>query len=404
MQQLYNLFIFLFSVGIKLASFFNPKAKLFIDGRKNVYKKKLAHKNVYWFHCASLGEFEQGRPVIEELKKRKPEIAILLTFFSPSGYEVQKNYALADHVMYLPIDTRSNAKKFLETFKPDAAFFIKYEFWFNYLSELKSKNIPTYLISGIFRKEHYFFKWYGKWFLNKLKTFNYFFLQHQTSLELLKQHGFNNALVNGDTRFDRVIAISAEAKKLDIVSSFKSNQKLLIAGSTWPEDEKMIFNWLKDNKECKVIIAPHNITFENISQITQLLDHTKINYSKFSENQIKVGSRVLIIDNIGMLSSLYRYGDIAYVGGGFGKSVHNILEAAVYGIPVLFGPIHHKFNEANELVRLTGGFVVGGQQTFNATINDLLSNEGKRKIAGGVCRKYVNENAGATEKIMNLIK
>jgi 3-deoxy-D-manno-octulosonic-acid transferase len=409
-QLLYNISIHVYSVLIHIASLFNPKAKLWVDGRKNIFqnlKHKIQNQNselsIIWFHCASLGEFEQGRPLIEKIKKEKPEFKILLTFFSPSGYEVRKNYDGADFIFYLPIDTPSVTKEFIEIVKPTMAIFVKYEFWFNYLNELKKKAIPTYLICGIFRKEHYFFKSYGAWFRERLNCFTHFYLQDETSEQLLKSIGYANTTVAGDTRFDRVFEISKNVKQFDKVKQFVADKKVLVAGSTWNEDVKIISSFKFHEAGFKLIIAPHEIDETTINSVIQQFDNsTIVKYSQANEQNIK-NADVLIIDNIGMLSSLYQYGTIAFVGGGFGKGIHNILEAATFGLPVIFGPNYQKFTEAKELIELGGAFVIGNTKELEKVISFLSDND-ILNTSSSTAKNYVRDRIGATGKIFNSIR
>lgn len=408
MRFLYNLSIYSYIFYIRVGSLFNAKAKLMIAGRKNIFEKiksKILNpksNNLIWFHCASLGEFEQGRPLMEKLKSQQPDVKILLTFFSPSGYEIRKNYSGADFIFYLPMDTPSNSKRFIEIVNPQKVFFVKYEFWFNYLTELKNKNIPTYLVSGIFRENHHFFKSTGAWFRKQLSSFTHFFLQDQKSLELLNSIGYKNTTLCGDTRFDRVFEVSKNAKQLDLVKLFVENYKTIILGSSWLEDERMISKFQISN--FKLIIAPHEIAEKHLSSIeAQFIPLLRgagvcLRYSLATEKNIS-DAKILIIDNIGMLSSLYQYGTIAFIGGGFGKGIHNILEAATFGLPVIFGPNYHKFVEAKELIKLGGAFSIKDISEFEKTML-LLSDEQVLKTASQISRMYVQGRVGATDKIL----
>jgi 3-deoxy-D-manno-octulosonic-acid transferase len=407
MQFLYNLSIYLYLFAIKIASLFNAKAKLWSSGRsENFDKIKSAINNqqslLIWFHCASLGEFEQARPLIEKYKTQNPTHKILLTFFSPSGYEIRKNYAFADYIFYLPIDTSANAKKFIELIKPKLVFFVKYEFWFNYLNELKRKNIPVYLVSGIFRENHYFFKWYSAWFRKQLNCFTHFYLQDEKSVELINAIGYINATVTGDTRFDRVADIAKNVKSFPLIEQFKQEKKVLICGSTWKEDEKIISDCSLHIADYKLIIAPHEIDDTRINSIIQLFSNsTIVRYSQANPENVKTAD-ILIIDNIGMLSSLYQYGTIAYIGGGFGKGIHNILEAATFGLPVIFGSNYYKFNEAKELIHLGGAFSISNNEDFEATVK-LLGDKMVLQTASHIAKYYVQSRVGATDKILNSI-
>jgi len=397
MSIIYNIGIYLYRWLIGIVSLFNSKASLWISGRKN-WKQKLkiateGAEHLIWFHAASLGEFEQGRPLIERLKKEKPECFVLLTFFSPSGYEVQKNYKEADYVCYLPSDTKANTKAFISIANPKQAFFIKYEFWYNYLSELKKTNTPLYLISGIFRPRHIFFKPYGKWFKKQLENFDKFYLQDQESLELINSLAFNNTVLTGDTRFDRVSQIAENSKNIDRVKDFVSNKKCLVVGSSWPVEEDMLTEYINNNLDYKYIIAPHEINESHIKDIESKL---KVPFQRWSDKKENAKALVLIIDNIGMLSSLYKYADFAYIGGAFGSGLHNILEAAVYGIPVVFGPKISRFKEATDLINAKSAFSVANKEEFFEKL-DLLFHDSKKTIElGENAKQFIYKSKGAT--------
>ncbi len=408
MRLLYTLSIFLYLFVIKVASLFNSKAKLWVNGRTSQNIKVTNHdSDIMWFHCASLGEFEQARPLIESMKSKvisskQGGIKIVLTFFSPSGYEIRKNYAGADYIFYLPMDTPSNAKRFIDAVQPSKVFFIKYEFWFNYLNELKNRNIPTYLVSGIFRENHYFFKPYGNWFVKQLNAFTHFYLQDETSAALLQSRGYTNVTVNGDTRFDRVNDIAKNVKSFPMVEHFCQGKSIFIAGSSWREDEKLIADLKLLIPGFKMIIAPHEIDENHIRELVQQFSpYSMIKYSEANEENVKKAD-VLIIDNIGMLSSLYQYGTVAYIGGGFGKGIHNILEAATFGLPVIFGPEYYKFNEATELIRLGGAFSVANKEELERTMR-LLNDPFVLQTASHIAKFYVQKRTGATDKILNTI-
>ncbi|HVA97768.1 MAG TPA: glycosyltransferase N-terminal domain-containing protein [Bacteroidia bacterium] len=407
MKFLYNSFIFFYHLFIRLAAVFNPKAKLWVDGRKNIFaeieKKVNGIPKIIWIHCASLGEFEQGRPLIEEIKKKFSDYKILLTFFSPSGYEIRKNYSGADFIFYLPMDSSANAKKFISIVKPSLALFVKYEFWFNYLNTLKKNKIPTYLVSGIFRENHYFFKWYSTWFRKQLSVFTFFFLQDETSEKLLNSVGYTNTKITGDTRFDRVLAISKNSKPIDLITLFKGNKKIILAGSTWEMDEQLISLINFSQANYKLIIAPHEVNENHIELIRQRF--SKNNLLCFSQANIDNIKTVdlLIIDNIGMLSSLYQYADIAYIGGGFGKGIHNILEAAAFGMPIIFGPNYAKFKEANDLLKLGAAFSIESSEKFEKIFLSLTKNEVVRNEISQISIDYVVKNCGATASILNNI-
>ena len=349
MRIFYNHGIYLYYVGIFIFSFFNIKAKKWWDGRKGEFQKYSflfnTKEKIAWFHSASLGEFEQGRTVIENFKLQHPSYKILLTFFSPSGYEVRKNYSGTDFILYLPIDTPFQAKKFIEMVHPDIVFFIKYEFWFNYLKILHDKQIPVYLISGIFRPQQHFFKVYGAWYRNQLKHFTHFFVQDDATMLLLQSIGLTNVTVSGDTRFDRVIEIANAKKSFPLIEKFITNHAILIAGSSWEADEDILIDYMKSGDPgLRYIIAPHEIDNERINKLQQKLPFASLLFSDVNEENVK-GAKILIINNIGILSHLYQYANIAMIGGGFGKGIHNILEAVAFGNPVLFGPNYHNFQK-----------------------------------------------------------
>jgi 3-deoxy-D-manno-octulosonic-acid transferase len=403
MRILYNIGIVLLIRLARIASPFNPKARLWINGRKDWFEiliQKISSQERYvWVHCASLGEFEQGRPVIEAIKKEKPHVKIVLTFFSPSGYEVRKNYPMADIICYLPPDTPGNAEKFIRMIDPVVVIFVKYEFWYNYLTVLGKKKIPLYLISGIFSRDQLFFKWYGVFFRRMLDNFTWFFVQNQKSLELLGTIGLNNVTVAGDTRFDRVAEISGNAKYITQLEQFRGNEKLLLAGSSWRQDEEIISEYInRFPYRMKWIFAPHEIDSGNIERLIKLIKVKCVRFSRYTAND--ADARVLIIDNIGMLSSAYRYAYIAVIGGGFGKGIHNILEPACWGIPVLFGPNYKKFHEALELIELGGAFSFKNYSSFEGIIERLLSDETIYKQSAEIAGKYVRRNTGATDKIL----
>ena len=407
MRLLYTLFIYFYSLSIRIASIFNTKAKLWIDGRKGIFQQlkstiQSSPSPVIWVHCASLGEFEQGRPIIEKLKKDHGEIKIVLTFFSPSGYEVRKNYPVADHVFYLPLDTPSNAKKFISIVKPTAAFFVKYEFWFNYLAELKNNAIPTYLVSGIFREDHYFFKNYSGWFRKQLNAFNHFYLQDEKSQKLLNSIGLRNTTVAGDTRFDRVSEVSKNVKNIPLLELFKQQQPLFVAGSTWQPDEELLSEFDFAAAGFKLVVAPHEISETRIQFVLSKFKNNVQRYSQVNEETIKTAN-VLIIDNIGMLSSVYQYGTLGFIGGGFGKGIHNILEPAAFGLPVIFGPNYKKFEEAKELVHLRGAFVASNSNDLE-NIVQLLTHSPAGLLAEATVRRFIQHHVGATDMILGDIK
>ncbi|MCX6312658.1 MAG: 3-deoxy-D-manno-octulosonic acid transferase [Bacteroidetes bacterium] len=413
MRALYSLSIFFFGISIRIASLFNSKARLWISGRKNLFDKLEEHfqnnkGRVAWFHCASLGEFEQGRPLLEEFKKRNPDYKILLTFFSPSGYEVRKNYAGADIICYIPLDTKSNARRFLKLVNPTVVYFVKYEFWLNFLGEFRKNKISHFLVSAIFREDQIFFKTYGSIFRDALKGFTFIFTQEKKSIDLLNSIGIDHAEIAGDTRFDRVAQIAANAKEIQIAKSFSGEErKVIVAGSTWPSDEKIIFPVLGEliQNEWKLIIAPHELSENHLLAIEKgLLDVGVspvkiIRYSQANENN-STSSKVLIIDNIGMLSALYAYGRIAFIGGGFGKSIHNILEAAVFGMPVIFGPRFEKFNEAFELIENGAAFGINNENELKKILDKVSNDPQLLELLSNQSREFVQNHRGATNKIL----
>jgi len=406
MPFFYSLFIHCYAGLIKIASLFSKKAKLWCRGRKNVFpflEERCAGKeNVVWFHCASLGEFEQGKPLMEKLKQQDEKVTILVTFFSPSGFEIKKNTPVADMVVYLPTDTRKNAKKFIQMVKPQKVFFIKYEFWFNYMVELAKNNIPFYYVSAIFRENQYFFKRYGKWFLKQLKKCSFFFVQNEKSKELLQKHKIENAIVAGDTRFDRVYYIAHQSYTLDFIVSFKEEKKLLVAGSTWLPDEKLLSNLFSQmNRNYKLVIAPHCIDNNHIAQIKKCFDSFSVVCFSGKETQTVSNYDVLIIDAIGILSKVYKYADVSYLGGAFKTGLHNILEAAVFEKPVFFGPHYQKFNEAVELVKNGGAFSVKKASEMAEIINSFNNNPQLYHATCNICKNFVAQNLGATKKIIN---
>jgi 3-deoxy-D-manno-octulosonic-acid transferase len=408
MLFLYNLLLVLASQVVKVLALFSPKIKLFVDGRKIVFqtladKIKPGDKTI-WFHAASLGEFEQGLPVMEKIKIRYPEYKIIVTFFSPSGYEVRKNNTIADATVYLPLDTKSNAQRFLKLVHPELVFFIKYEYWPNYLNELKKRNIKTYLISGIFRKDQAFFKWYGEFYRNALMAFDYFFVQNESSKNLLQSLGFSNVKISGDTRFDRVVAILERDNSLDFIKQFRSNTTTIVIGSSWPKDESLLINYINQtNEKVKFIIAPHNIKSEQILELRNSILRKTILFSE-KENQDVSNYDVFIIDTIGILTKIYSYADIAYVGGGFGNpGVHNILEPATFGIPIVVGPNFSHFAEAVALIHQEGCISISNQNELNDAFSNLIANEDIRHEKGHICSTFVQMNKGATAVIMNQI-
>ena len=402
---MYNIVIYIYLIGVAIASCFNKKVKKMWAGERQALKvlreKVDPNARYIWFHAASLGEFEQGRPLMEYLRKTHPEYKILLTFFSPSGYEVRKNYEGADIICYLPLDTIRNARRFLRAIKPVMAFFIKYEFWYNYLHILQHRGIPTYSVSSIFRPDQIFFQWYGKGYGRVLKCFTHFFVQNIESKNLLAKLDIHDVEVVGDTRFDRVLQIKEASKQLPIVEKFTENtSKVFIAGSSWLPDEEVFLKYFNLHKDWKLIVAPHVIGEDHLAQIFELLKGRRVvRYTEATEENVK-DAEVLIIDCFGLLSSIYHYGTISYVGGGFGVGIHNVLEAAVWDIPVIFGPNNKRFQEAQGLIMAGGGFEINDYQSFRDLMlrfeTDEMFLQTSKKHAG----EFVKGRAGATKKIM----
>ena len=404
--MIYNLAMYILELGVKLAALFSDKPAKMVKGYREVFdllQRKIDRNAQYiWFHAASLGEFEQGRPLIERIRKEYPQYKILQTFFSPSGYEVRKNYDGADIVCYLPIDTPSNVKKFVDLVDPCMVFFVKYEFWQNYLNTLNKKGVPVYSVSSIFRSNQIFFRWYGKGYQQVLKTFAHLFVQNEESKQLLAGIGVNNTTVVGDTRFDRVLDICAAAKQLPLVQKFKGDALTFVAGSSWGPDEDIFIKYFNAHPEMKLIIAPHVVNDSHLKEIESKLQRSCVRYTKATEENVQQAD-CLIIDCYGLLSSIYRYGEISYIGGGFGVGIHNVLEAAVYGIPVIFGPNNKKFREAQHLLANKGGFEINDYEDFEQLMNKFLGDKAYLKQSGKAAGDYVKGNAGAMEKIMKRV-
>ena len=421
---MYNVIIYLYLLGVAIYSRFNEKVRKMWRGEREAFRilreKVDPNAKYVWFHAASLGEFEQGRPLMEQLRKDHPEYKILLTFFSPSGYEVRKNYEGADIITYLPLDTITNARRFLRIVRPVMAFFIKYEFWYNYLHILKHRNIPVYSVSSIFRPDQVFFKWYGRQYGHVLKCFTHFFVQNEVSKELLAKIGITNVSIVGDTRFDRVLQIKEAAKQLTVVESFVGGvlreakrqsrargglnelPKVFVAGSSWPPDEEIFIKYFNEHKDWKLIIAPHVIGEDHLKQIEKLLEGRKVvRYTEAAEANVK-DAEVLIINCFGLLSSIYHYGDVAYVGGGFGVGIHNLLEAVVWGVPVFFGPNNQKFQEAQAL-KQNGGFEINNYDEFAAQMDMFASDKAYLDEQGRKAGHFVEGQAGATKKVMDAV-
>jgi 3-deoxy-D-manno-octulosonic-acid transferase len=408
MNFLYNIFVYLGSLVLKLVAVFNRKIELFVSGRKETFDSLSVLKKddkVVWIHAASLGEFEQARPIIEKIKTQYATYKIVVTFFSPSGYEIRKNYNLADVVCYLPLDSISNAKKFIDIVHPSLAIFVKYEFWPNLLHELQRNEISTILISGILREKQVFFKWYGSFMRNALKAFDHFFVQNTVSEKLLKSIHYNNVTVAGDTRFDRVYEILQQDNSLDFIHEFKNNQYTVVAGSTWKEDEELLVHYINNEASAaeKFIIAPHNINQKEIDNLRKSILKKTVLYSNRKEVTLE-DCQVFIVDTIGILTKIYSVADVAYVGGGLKTGLHNILEPATFGIPVVIGNQFEKFKEAVDLVELKGCISIQNQDQFSSIFTRLKSDENYRKLTGEISRTYIQEHLGATKKIMNYLK
>ena len=411
--MIYNLVIYLYLLGVAIYSRFSEKVRKMWRGEREAFKilreKVDPNAKYVWFHAASLGEFEQGRPLMEQLRKDHPEYKILLTFFSPSGYEVRKNYEGADIITYLPLDTITNARRFLRTVRPVMAFFIKYEFWYNYLHILKHRGVPVYSVSSIFRPEQVFFKWYGRQYGRVLNCFTHFFVQNEISKELLAKIGITDTTVVGDTRFDRVLQIKEAAKQLPIVESFvKDAPQVFVAGSSWPPDEEIFIKYFNEHKNWKLIIAPHVIGEDHLKQIEKLLDGRKV--IRYTEAEKMVNGQlsmvndyeVLIINCFGLLSSIYHYGNVAYVGGGFGVGIHNLLEAAVWDVPVFFGPNNQKFQEAQGL-KTSGGFEISSYEDFAAQMDRFAADAAYLQEQGQKAGHFVKGQSGATQKVLSSV-
>jgi len=389
---------------IRIVSLFNKKAKLWVVGRRGIFAKieSKIDKNakIAWFHSASLGEFEQGRSVIEKFKEKYPDYKILLTFFSPSGYEIRKNYDVADYIFYLPADTRGKVISFIKLINPQIVFFIKYEFWYNYLNQLQKRNIPTIIFSSNFRKDQLFFSWYGKWFRKILSNFSHIFVQTKESLDILLKYNIPNASIAGDTRFDRVVEIADLSKSIEVIEKFKAGKPILIGGSTWERDEELLIQYFNaTDKDIKLIIAPHEIGQKHIEKIKLLLHCKHLCLSEATSKNVK-DIDCIIVDSIGKLSSIYKYTDIAFIGGGFGKGIHNILEAAVFGMPIIFGPNFEKFVEAKELIKLKGATTINTYGELRSQIDDYIDHSEKLQEISAISANYVSNNSGAVDIIM----
>ncbi len=403
---LYNIIVVLYSLAIKIASAWIPKAKLWSEGRKDIFKRMaeaISPKDrVLWLHVASLGEFEQGRPLLEQIRRDHPEYKILLTFFSPSGYQIQKNYAGADYIFYLPIDTPGNARKFLDIAHPEVVIFVKYEYWLNMLYELRRRNIKSYIVSAIFRPDSIFFRFYGPMWRLALKSFDILFVQNEESRELLKGIGVERVVVAGDTRFDRVAHIAKSVKANPIVEAFKGESQLMIAGSTWPADEQILQPLISKNREIKFVVAPHEIDSHRVEELQRLLPGA-IRYTQITEGDDLSSAQVLILDTMGQLSSIYRYALWAYIGGGFGVGIHNTLEASTFGLPMAFGTNYHKFNEAREMVRLGGCRSVSNAEELEEWFSALRDDKQLHAKVSKITLDYTKSQQGATKVIIENI-
>ncbi len=408
--MIYNIVIYLYLLGVAVYSRFNEKVRKMWRGERDAFRilrEQVDPEARYvWFHAASLGEFEQGRPLMEQLRREHPEYKILLTFFSPSGYEVRKNYEGADIICYLPLDTITNARRFLRTVRPVMAFFIKYEFWYNYLHILKHRGVPTYSVSSIFRPDQVFFKWYGRQYGRVLKCFTRFFVQNEQSRDLLATIGITDVSITGDTRFDRVLQIKEQAKQLSVVEQFLGDgPQVFVAGSSWPPDEDIFLRYFNEHRDWKLIIAPHVIGEDHLQQIEKLLQGRKVvRYTEAGQATAPLSTyEVLIINCFGLLSSIYRYGTVTYIGGGFGVSIHNTVEAAVWGKPVIFGPENQKFQEAQELKACGGGLEIGGYEDFARVMDGFLADAESMTRSGVAAGSYVKGKAGATDTILKTV-
>ena len=404
---MYNIIIYLYLLGVAVYSRFNDKVRKMWQGERDAFRvlrEKVDPSAKYvWFHAASLGEFEQGRPLMERLRREHPEYKILLTFFSPSGYEVRKNYEGADIICYLPLDTITNARRFLRTIRPVMAFFIKYEFWYNYMHILKHRGVPVYSVSSIFRPDQVFFRWYGRQYGKVLHCFTHFFVQNEVSRQLLAKIGITRVSIVGDTRFDRVLQIKEAARQLPVVEEFLgvgADPKVFVAGSSWPPDEEIFIKYFNEHRDWKLIIAPHVIGEDHLRQIEKLLEGRKVIRYTEAEKPDLAAADVLIIDCFGLLSSIYHYGSVAYVGGGFGVGIHNLLEAAVWDVPVFFGPNNQKFQEAQGLKK-SGGFEITGYEDFEARMNRFAQDRAYLEEQGRLAGRFVKSMTGATEKVLS---
>lgn len=402
---MYSLAIYLYMMCVNIVALFHKKARLMTRGQRDTWRilsQTVGNDSYVWFHAASLGEFEQGRPLMERLRRTHPEQKILLTFFSPSGYEVRKNYQGADIVCYLPFDTPLNARRFVRLARPKAAYLIKYEFWHNYINVLHQHNIPTYSVSSIFREQQIFFKWYAKGYAKSLKRITHFFVQNEESKQLLQQIGVTDVTVVGDTRFDRVIDIQSEAKDLPLCEAFAKGKKVLVAGSSWAPDEDILIDYFNQHKDLRLILAPHVVSEEHLCEIESKLQRPAQRYTT-ADAESAAAAECLIVDSYGLLSSIYRYATVAYVGGGFGVGIHNVPEAAVYGIPVIIGPNNKKFREAQALLKNGGCREIHNATDFQKIMDQFTTEPDELKQAGERAGQYIHNNAGAADKIFQAV-
>jgi 3-deoxy-D-manno-octulosonic-acid transferase len=422
MQALYSLSMYLFGAALRIAALFQSKAKQWVEGRKDLFRRieedlgtipPDRRSRTVWFHCASLGEFEQGRPLMERIRELYPQSVILLTFFSPSGYEIRKSTPVADRIWYLPLDTPGNARRFVRMVRPSFAFFVKYEYWFNVLKELKKADIPIFVVSAVFRPGQSFFRWYGRWFLKQLRHVTWFFLQNGEAKSLLEGHGIRNFTVTGDTRFDRVSSIVSQPKDFPLVEKFCSGNRVLVGGSTWPEDEALILPLIVNRKiALKYIIAPHEVHEARITTLIRSIretpgmpvgQHAIVRLSELTKGNAS-RAKVLVVDSMGQLAHLYRYASFAFIGGAFGAGLHNILEAVSFGKPVMFGPRYHKFPEAADLIRLGGAVSVRDPEETRALVKRMLTDAVHFQHMSDICRIYADSNQGATQRILENIR